>query len=65
MQQDRREAKFWECRKSLSLWPVDCDRDSVITFLKEKIRMDDNFVEDIGELSIRKIVDPDLSLRVK
>ena len=56
----RREEKFWECRRSLRIWPVpEGDRQGVVSFLKDKIRMDDNFLEgDLGKMEIKPMRDP-------
>ena len=55
-QQDRREERFWECRRSLRLWPVSgTDKKDLDDFLVGKLRMDRSFVEnDIGPVKIRK-----------
>ena len=55
-----REVKFWECRKSLRLWPVDGDqRSDLEKFLVEKLRMDRSFVDnDLGPVTIKKNRDP-------
>ena len=46
-QEDRREEKFWECRRSLRLWSVKgADRASVVDFLNDKMRMDATFIDD-------------------
>ena len=57
---DRREDKFWECRKSLRLWPVAGEgRGDLEAFLVDKLRMDRRFVqEEMGEVKIRKHRDP-------
>ena len=57
--EDRREAKFWECRRSLRLWPVtDPTVKGLKTFLKEKLSMEDSFVEeDLGGVTVKKCLD--------
>ena len=55
----RREAKFWECRRSLRMWPVpDATLDSLKDFLTQKLRMDQDFVdEDMGEVKIKRNIE--------
>ena len=56
LQLERREDRFWECRRSLRLWPVpEGNRDGLETFLKEKLRLDERFIrEDLGQITIRR-----------
>ena len=56
----RREERFWECRRSLRLWPVKGeDNGDLEAFLTEKLRMDEAFVKnEIGSVNIKKIRDP-------
>ena len=56
IQAERREDRFWECRRSLRLWPVpEGTVDGLKVFLKEKLRMDERFIEeDLGEVLVRK-----------
>ena len=58
--QERREERFWECRMSLRLWPVQgATRESLCGYLTDKLRMDEAFVrDDLGEVKIRKHLDP-------
>ena len=56
VQQERREERFWQCRRSLRLWPVEGgDSAGLKAFLKEKLRVDANVIDnDLGEVLIRK-----------
>ena len=55
-QSDRREDRFWECGRSLRLWPVKgMEREDLQEFLIEKLRMDRSFVDnELGPVTIRK-----------
>ena len=55
----RKEAKYWECRRSLRLWPVqNSSLDGLKEFLTEKLMMDKQFVdEDLGEVRIRRNIE--------
>ena len=57
---DGREDKFWRARRSLRLWPVrGGDRAGLVAYLKEKLRLDDHFVnEELGEVELFKPRDP-------
>ena len=59
-QDDRREERFWSCRKSLRFWPVTTpDRKGLDDFLIHKLKMDRAFVEEeVGACEIRKHRDP-------
>ena len=52
----KREGKFWQCRRSLRLWPVPkADENGVKEFLKEKLAMDETFLnEDMGHLVVKR-----------
>ena len=58
-QENKKEVRFWECRRALRLWPVKgASRESLNDFLTEKLRLDEEFVrEDMGQVSIRRHVD--------
>ena len=60
VQQERREEKFWECRRSLRIWPLPgASKDSLDDFLLEKLGLDGNFVlHELGETTIRPHRDP-------
>ena len=55
----RRENKFWQCRRSLRLWPIKrVDVTGVKEFLMEKLDMDERFVEhDMGPVVVRRSVE--------
>ena len=55
----RREDKFWQCRRSIRIWPVPGgDKEGVKEFLKEKLAMSETFVnEDMGEISVKRSVE--------
>ena len=55
----RKEDKFWQCRRSLRLWPVPQANDEGLkSFLKDKLAMDESFIEeDMGEVVIRRNVE--------
>ena len=57
---ERREEKFWEYWRSLRLWPVPgADCAGLVTFLKEKLRMDESFLnDDLGEVATKPHRDP-------
>lgn len=59
-QPECREDKFLECRRSLRLCPVAYGKcDSLVDFLKHKIRMDEAFfTDDLGKVTIREHQDP-------
>ena len=56
---ERQEAKFCRARRSLRLWAiVKLDRDGVVDFLIEKLKMDCVFVEEeMGEIEVRRVRD--------
>ena len=60
IQAERREAKFWECKTSLRLWPIaEPIRESLISFLKDKLRLDNDFVTgELGKVEIKINKDP-------
>ena len=53
----RQESKFWECRRSLRLWPVPSAEDlheNLKDFLKNKLALEDSFFEeDMGPVTIK------------
>ena len=55
--EQRKDAKFWECRRSLKLWPVEEPNESSLKkFLKEKLTIGDLFVEeDMRPVQIRRV----------
>ena len=55
----RKEDKFWQCRRSLRLWPVPQANDEGLRiFLKDKLSMDDSFIDqDMGDVVIRRNVE--------
>ena len=55
-QQERQEERFWECRRSLRLWPVK-DRGDLVAYLKDRLDMDKEFVDDMGEVGIRRVIE--------
>ena len=57
--EDRQEAKFWESRRSLRLWPVEnANREGLEDFLRNKLAMDASFVkEDMGQVSVRRVME--------
>ena len=55
-QQEKQEERFWECRRSLRLWPVK-DREDLDKYLSDKLDMDKEFIEDMGEVGIRRVIE--------
>ena len=57
--EERQTDKFWDCRKSLRLWPVPgASRSALRRFLAEKLGLDQEFLdEDMGETTIKRIVE--------
>ena len=57
---ERQEDAFWDCRRSLRLWPVPgADRPALLEYLRTKTRMDEDFINnDLGEVSIKQYRDP-------
>ena len=55
----RREDKFWQCRRSLRLWPVPrADVAGLKEFLQGKLGMSESFVEeDLGEVVIKRNIE--------
>lgn len=55
-QEEKRKMNFWDCRKSLRLWPVkDGSRQSLVDYLTNRLNMDDSTIDNLGELRIRKV----------
>ena len=54
--EDRQEVKFWECRRSLRLWPVkETTMNGLKDFLTNRLGMDGSFVdEEIGPVTIKR-----------
>ena len=52
---ERQEDAFWDCRRSLRLWPVPgADRPALLEYLRTKTRMDEDFIDkDLGEVAIK------------
>ena len=57
---DKQEAKFLLARRSLRLWPIqDGKKESLEKFLKDKMRMDDSFIEEeLGQVVLTKPREP-------
>ena len=57
---ERREDRFWACRRSLRLWPVKgASADGLRDFLETKLGMNGSVVDDaIGGATILKVKDP-------
>ena len=55
----RREVKFWECRRSLRLWPVpEATEAGVKKFLSEKLAMNESFTEeDMGPITVKRNIE--------
>ena len=55
----RQEAKFWECRRSLRLWPVkEATESGVKKFLTEKLSLNESFTEeDMGPITIKRNIE--------
>lgn len=55
----RREAKFWQCRRSLRIWPVpQADESGVKDFLKEKLSLSGTFIEeDMGAIRVKRSIE--------
>ena len=57
--EERREDKFWECRRTLRIWPVRGDsREDVVDFLAYKLGLDWQFDDEMGEVVVKKVRDP-------
>ena len=55
-QRERQEERFWECRRSLRLWPVR-NKEDLEEYLEKKLNMDREFIEDMGEVNIRRVIE--------
>ena len=55
-QQERQEDRFWECRRSLRLWPV-VGREGLDDYLKSNLNMDHDSIKDLGEVRVRKVLE--------
>ena len=57
--EQRQENKFWECRRSLRLWPIqDANTEGLKDFLKNRLLLDDSFIEeDMGAVTIKRNVE--------
>ena len=56
LRDEKREDKFWTCRRSLRLWPMKDDSVSELqNFLRGKLRMDEDFCQDIGNTRIKMV----------
>ena len=63
-QAERREERFWECRRSLRLWPIaGASREGLTEYLSTKLHLDKGALEEIGEVTIKKFIDPAPSQR--
>ena len=57
--EERREDRFWMCRRSLRIWPVPGgELGSLKDYLRDKLKLDEDFVEDLGEIRIEVQRDP-------
>ena len=57
-QKDRHDEKFWECRRSLRLWPVKGACPSNLEeYLKEWLDLDGDFVKNMGGFKIRCVIE--------
>ena len=55
---ERQEEKFWNCRKALRMWPVKGNsRNDLHEYLKDKLRMDPEQVGELGDVTIKRILD--------
>ena len=58
-QEERREEKYWECRRSLRLWPVPgATQASLHEYMTEKLKLDEVFVKEMGGVVLREHRDP-------
>ena len=56
-QKDKQDERFWECRRSLRLWPVpNGSKASLKEYLTSKLEFEDGFLDDVGEVTIKKVV---------
>ena len=48
--------RFWECRRSLRIWPVPGPnrRDSFVEFLKNKMEFDEDSIKDLGSYTVQE-----------
>ena len=52
-----KEDVYWQCRRSLRIWPVpegDVKR-GLRTYLKDRLRLSTSFLADMGEISVKRI----------
>ena len=52
-----KEDIYWQCRRSLRIWPVpegDVKR-GLRTYLKDRLRLSTSFLADMGEISVKRI----------
>ena len=63
--EERQEEKFWNCRRSLRVWPVpDADRNKLNKFFMEKLHMDINFLEnEMGDVHLWPHRDPKAKIK--
>ena len=52
-----KEDVYWQCRRSLRIWPIgDGDvRKGLRDFLKDRFRLSSSFLSDMGEISVERI----------
>ena len=54
--QDRQDDKYWECRRSIRLWPVaEPTRECLSRFLVDRLGMKKEEEADLGPITIRKV----------
>ena len=55
----RQETKFWECRRSLRLWPIpEPTQQGLKTFLQDKLNLEEDFIEeDLGQVTIKRNIE--------
>ena len=57
-QQERQEERFWECRRSLRLWPVPgATREKLEDYLEKRLGLDKDMLQDAGEVRIRRVIE--------
>ena len=55
---ERQEEKFWNCRKALRVWPMKgSSKNDLGDYLKDKLRMDQEQIDELGEVVIKRILD--------
>ena len=55
-QQEKRDERFWECRRSLRLWPVDPPNAAgVRSFLEDKLGVEEDFMDNAGHIEVKKV----------